>query len=383
MILTNGQEKGLKIAVERYKNKEPYTVIAGVSGVGKSTLVKYIVDAIGLPENDVVYAALCGKAAQVLRNKGCANSMTLHKLLYFPREIDGTQDVEFVPRKYLENSPKLIVVDEASMISKEMFDLLISHKVHIIFLGDPFQLPAISESASILDEPHVFLTEITRQALDSPIIRLSMDIREGKVLTYGGDKDARVIPMDKVSKGLLLGADIVLCGKNSTRRYLNNEIRKLKWRDQYQAGPIDGDKIICLHNYWKIADKLGNTPLVNGSIGILTDISMHDTKKLKPKLIGTFTDEVGNVFRKKDMNIDYQLLATGNPTVNQQNFKEFTRTSRPLEFDYAYAVTCHKYQGSQANKVLCFAECMGDKEYYYRWLYTSITRAVEKVVLVI
>lgn len=383
MVLTSGQEKGLKIAVERYKNKEPYTVIAGPAGCGKSSLVRYIVDAIGLSEEDVVYGAFTGKAASVLRNKGCANSMTLHKLLYFPREIEGTQDVEFIPRKHLENSPKLIVVDEASMISREMFDLLLSHKIHIIFLGDPFQLPPISEGANILDEPHIFLTEIVRQALDSPIIRLSMDIREGKVLTYGGDKDARVIPMDKVSKRLLLGADIVLCGKNATRRYLNDEIRKLRWGQQYQTGPINGDALICLHNYWKIADKLGNTPLVNGSIGILTDISMHDTKKLKPKLTGVFTDEIGNVFGKKDMNIDYQLLAAGKPTVNQYNFKEFTKANRPLEFDYAYAVTTHKFQGSQANKVLCFAECMGDKEYFNRWLYTSVTRASQMVVLVI
>lgn len=382
MVLTNGQEKGLKVAVQRFKDKEPYTVIAGYSGVGKSSLVRYIVDAIGLSEEDVVYAALCGKAAQVLRNKGCANSMTLHKLLYIPKEIEGTQDVEFVPRRRLENPPKLIVVDEASMISKEIFELLLSHKIHVIFLGDPFQLPAISESTNILDEAHVFLTEITRQALDSPIIRLSMDIREGKMLTYGGDKDAKIIPMGKVSKGLLLGADIVICGKNATRRYLNDEIRKLKWGQQYQAGPIDGDKLICLHNYWKIADKLGSTPLVNGSIGILTDISMHDTKKLKPKLTGIFTDEVGNVFRKKDMNIDYQLLATGKPTVNQYNFKEFTKANRPLEFEYAYAVTCHKYQGSEAEKVLVFDEWLGDVEYHQKWLYTAITRSRSMVIVV-
>lgn len=382
MILTNSQNTGLKIAVKRYRDKEPYTVIAGPAGSGKSSLVRHIVDAIGLPEEDVVYGAFTGKAASVLRNKGCTNSMTLHKLLYFPREIEGTQNVEFIPRKHLENSPKLIVVDEASMISREMFDLLLSHKIHIIFLGDPFQLPPISEGANILDKPHIFLTEIVRQALDSPIIRLSMDIREGKVLTYGGDKDARVIPMDKVSKGLLLGADIVLCGKNATRRYLNDEIRKLKWGQQYQAGPVNGDALICLHNYWNITDKKGEVPLVNGAIGAFTDISMHDTKKLKPKLTGVFTDEIGSVFSKKYMNIDYQLLTTGKPTVNQYNFKEFTKANRPLEFDYAYAVTCHKFQGSEAEKVLVFDEWLGDVEHHQRWLYTATTRSRHMVVIV-
>ena len=381
MILTAGQERGLKIAVERYKNKEPYTVIAGYGGTGKSTLIPYIIEALNIPEDKVIFATLTGKAALVLRNKGCKNSMTLHKLLYIPRKIPNSNDVEFIPREFLENSPRLIVVDEASMVSQEIFDLLMSHKVHVIFLGDTFQLPAISNSANILDHPDVLLTEITRQALDSPIIRLSMDIREGKSIVYGGPKEARVIPRERVSKGLLLGADIVLCGKNITRRYLNDEIRKLKWGDEYQAAPVNGDRLICLHNYWQIVDEKDETPLINGMIGTISDITTQDTKILRPKLIGTFTDETNNIFH--DISIDYNLLITGEPTVNKDNWKKFYKKEKPLEFDYGNAITTHKAQGSQFNKVLCFVERMGDKEQYYRWLYTSVSRAVEKVVLVV
>lgn len=380
MILTNGQEAGLKIAVERYKNKEPYTVIAGFAGVGKTTLVRYIVDALDLPEDKVVFATLTGKASLVLRNKGCTNAMTLHRLLYIPKKIPGSDEVEFIPRDELEGPPRLIVVDEASMVSKEIFDLLLSHRVHVIFLGDTFQLPAISESADILSSPHVMLTEITRQALDSPIIRLSMNIREGKTLTYGGTKDAKIIPQSKVSKGLLLGADIVLCGRNITRRHLNDEIRRLKWGDRYRDYPVDGDRLICLHNYWDETDEKDETPLVNGMIGVVSNIKMQNTTKLKPKLITTFTDETGNVF--DGISIDYKLLTTGEPTVNKDNWREFFKREKPLEFDYGFCCTTHKYQGSQANRVLCFAERMGDREYYYRWLYTSVTRAVEKVILV-
>lgn len=381
MILTAGQEKGLKIAVERFKNKEPYTVIAGYGGTGKSTLIPYIIEALNIPEDKVIFATLTGKAALVLRNKGCKNSITLHKLLYIPRKIPNSNDVEFIPREFLENSPRLIVVDEASMVSQEIFDLLMSHKVHVIFLGDTFQLPAISNSANILDHPHVLLTEITRQALDSPIIRLSMDIREGKPIVYGGPKEARVIPREKVSKGLLLGADIVLCGKNITRRYLNDEIRKLKWGDEYQAAPVNGDRLICLHNYWQIVDEKDETPLINGMIGTISNITTQDTKILHPKLMGTFTDETNNIFH--DISIDYNLLTTGEPTVNKDNWKKFYKKEKPLEFDYGNAITTHKAQGSQFNKVLCFVERMGDKEQYYRWLYTSVSRAVEKVVLVV
>ena len=383
MQLTNGQEHGLKIAVERYRNKEPYTVIAGYAGTGKSTLVPFIVEALNIPEENVVFATLTGKAALVLRNKGCQNAVTLHKLLYIPKKIPNSDEVEFIPRESLEGSPELIVVDEASMVSKDIFDLLLKHKVHIIFLGDTFQLPAISASANILEQPHIMLTEITRQALDSPIIRLSMDIRDGKTLYYGGPKEARIMPREKVSKALLLGADIVLCGRNDTRRNLNDEIRKLKWEDKYDKGPINGDRLICLHNYWKITDVADETPLLNGLIGNIYKITTKETKALHPKLTATFVDDVGNVFAKNKFNIDYQLLTTGQPTVNSSNWQNFYRIQKPLEFDYGYTVTTHKFQGSQADKVLCFVEQMGDREQYYRWLYTSVTRAADKVVLVV
>lgn len=383
MQLTRGQEAGLKIAVERFKNKEPYTVVSGYAGTGKSTLVPFIVEALNIPEEKVVFATLTGKAALVLRNKGCQNAMTLHKLLYIPKKIPNSDEVEFIPRETLEGSPELIVVDEASMVSKEIFDLLLTHKVHIIFLGDTFQLPAISESANILEQPHVMLTEITRQALDSPIIRLSMDIREGKSLNYGGPKEARIMPQEKVSKALLLGADIVLCGRNDTRRTLNNEVRKLKWEGKYIEGPINGDRLICLRNYWKVTDVEGETPLLNGLIGTINKITTKDTKVLHPKLTGVFVDDVGNTFQKNKFNIDYKLLTTGEPTINSNNWQNFYRVQKPLEFDYGYVVTTWKAQGSQWDKVLIFEEDFPyDRETHAKFLYTSITRASEKCVLV-
>ena len=101
MVLTNGQEKGLKVAVERYRNHEPYTVIAGPAGSGKSSLVRFIIDALDLPEDKVVYITYTGKASLVLRNKGCPNAITAHKLLYHAKEKpDGT--FEFKPKKHLD-----------------------------------------------------------------------------------------------------------------------------------------------------------------------------------------------------------------------------------------------------------------------------------------
>ena len=133
MELTNLQEKGLKIACERYRNKEPYTVIAGYAGTGKSTLVEFIIDALGLYSDEVAYVAYTGKASLVLQNKGCEGAMTSHKLLYNTKEkVDGTY--EHIPKDKLDEQYKLIIVDEISMLPDELWQLLLSHKTPIIAL---------------------------------------------------------------------------------------------------------------------------------------------------------------------------------------------------------------------------------------------------------
>ena len=142
MILTKGQEEGLKVAVQRYKSHKPYTVIAGFAGTGKSTLVQFIIEELGVSENDVVYIAYTGKASLVLRNKGCSNAITAHKLLYHAKEKpDGTY--EFRAKNRLDEDYKLVILDECSMLPEEMWDLLLTHRIHVIALGDPGQLPPV------------------------------------------------------------------------------------------------------------------------------------------------------------------------------------------------------------------------------------------------
>ena len=114
MLLTRKQEEGLKIAVERYRNKEKWTCIGGFAGSGKSTLIKFIIDALGIDSDDVAYVAFTGKAATVLKQKGCQNAITAHKLLY---DAKPTRDGKyiFIPKAKLERNYKIIVVDEVSM----------------------------------------------------------------------------------------------------------------------------------------------------------------------------------------------------------------------------------------------------------------------------
>lgn len=378
MILTNGQEKGLKVAIERYRHKEPYTVIAGPAGSGKSSLVRFIIDALDLPEDKVVYITYTGKASLVLRNKGCHNAITAHKLLYHAKEKpDGT--FEFKPKKYLDYDYKIIVLDECSMLPEDMWTLLLSHKVHVIALGDKEQLPPVDGDSKILDNPHVILDEVVRQALDSPIIRLSVDIREGKWLEYGGPKECRVMPPERVSDKLLMGADQVLCGKNITRHCLNERLRKIKFGEQYANKPLEGDKIICLKNDWgTLADN--EEPLINGMVGVLNNIKLEDGRLYKPAMTADFTSNNNGLY--KDLRMDYKIFTEKETTVNKDNWMMYPKNARAHEFDYAYAVTVHKYQGSEAEKVVVYDEWLGDRDFHRKWLYTAVTRSSKMLVVV-
>ena len=127
----------MEIAVHRFKEKKPWTCIAGYAGSGKSTLVKFIIDALQVSHEEVCYVAFTGKAASVLKQKGCANAVTAHKLLYKARpKSDGTYI--FIPKDKEElQIYQVIVVDEVSMLPKKMWNLLLSYGIYVIALGDP------------------------------------------------------------------------------------------------------------------------------------------------------------------------------------------------------------------------------------------------------
>ena len=392
MILTTNQMKGLKIAVERYKTNQKYTIISGYAGSGKSTLVRFIIDAIGVDEEKVCYCAFTGKAAEVLRKKGNKNVCTLHKLLYehIPKPNGG-----FFRKKRIELGYNIIVVDEVSMAPKSLIDLLFSHNVYVICLGDPGQLPPIdkNEDNHLLDNPHIFLDEIMRQAQESEIIRLTMKIRNNELIDYYNGKDVKIIPYSQLTTGVLTWGDQILTATNAKRELINNQMRSLAGRS---GAPQDGDKIICLRNYW---DDLSNNEnaLVNGSIGILQNsfktwreipkIVKSNIKKFDVLMGDLVISETNDIYNLIEM--DYNMFLTGKKCCGWQLSYKLGKLRPkygdlvPKEFAYAYAITCHKAQGSSWPNVVVLEESFPfDKIEHARWLYTACTRASEKLVLV-
>ena len=389
MELTSKQEQGLKIAIDRYKNHERYTCISGYAGTGKSTLVKFIISALDVDEDDVCYAAYTGKAAQVLLKKGNKNVSTLHKLLYksYPRP-DGS----FLRLPVDEVPYKIVIVDEVSMAPRNLMKLLFTHKnVHVICLGDPFQLPPVDkdEDNHLLDNPHIFLDEVMRQAQESEIIRVTMDIRNHKPLSLMDGNEVKILTKADLSTGMMQWADQMLVGTNQMRVALNNQMRELLGRGD---APEDGDKVICLRNYWSILAE-NEDPLVNGTIGYLQD-SFESFNQLPWKMggqriytiQGNFLSDGGALYKNLDM--DKKLILTGEKSLDWKTTWKLNSNPRtsmlvPLEFTYGYAISGHKAQGSEWDKVLVVEEKFPfAKEEHARWLYTCATRASEKLVLV-
>lgn len=406
MELTEKQKQGLAIAIDRYKRDEKATVIAGYAGTGKSTLIKFIIAALraeGIKEDDVVYTSFTGKAAQVLRKKGNKNAITLHKLLY---QHIPLPDGGFAKKLKTELEYKVVVVDECSMVPKALLQILANFPVYIICLGDSGQLPPIykDEDNHLLDNPHIFLDEIMRQAAESEIIQLTMKIRNNVPLQRFIGKEVQVLERKELTPDMLLWADQIICAKNETRIKINNKIRELLGKG---PEPEDGDKVICLHNYWDELDFNEDTPLVNGEVGYIKNVS--DVKIKIPSFISnnrinhvdcTLADFCSNLEDESDgvcfsrLYMDKQTFSQNEQTLksseeylikkmNNSKKNRFKKIPIPYIMTYGYAITGWKAQGSQWDKVLVIEEDFPhNKEEHKQFLYTCATRAVKKLVII-
>lgn len=330
---------------------------------------------------------------------GNKNAQTIHRLLYqwFPKPGDGfyRKRIPFLPYK-------LVICDEVSMIDPEMIQELLTHvECHVIFTGDPFQLEPINRGSEniLLYNPHVFLSQIMRQALDSDIVRLSMEVREGRPIKCFRGNDAQVIQRSDLVDGMFTWADQIICAKNDTRMGINQKVNDLLG---YSNDEIhDGQKVICLRNYWDIISEEGE-PLVNGTIGRVDNIR-EVRRRIAPSIGGGYIDTIvcdlitENQDIYYDLPLDKQQLLTGARTITDRSLlykinkfysspwaKDRGLTSPvPLEAELGWAITCHKAQGSTFTKVLVQEENFPYESTEHRkWIYTAMTRPSNRLVFV-
>lgn len=374
---------------------KPVFQLAGFAGTGKTTLAKHLAATVNGP---VYFAAYTGKAAHVLTKSGATNVSTIHKLIYTPKDKSQQRlkDLEAERAKLLTHKPvpttmlekveaaiqaekinlarpmfqlnsespllgaALLVVDEYSMIDTQMGEDLLSFGCPILALGDPGQLPPVQGTSFFSDKPDILLTEIHRQARDNPIIWMSQEVREGRVLRPGFYGSSRVVPYQQLPRdelrSVVLSTDQLLVGRNATRITSNSRARELLGRTN--ALPQAGDKLVCLRNNHEVG-------LLNGQLWKARADSIFD---------GDYV--LLDIESEEGTKVD----VSAHPHYFHGNKPEYWERKDAEEFDYGYALTVHKSQGSAWPSVLLFDEWYGkDRK---QWLYTAITRASNRIDIV-
>ncbi len=337
----------------------------GYAGTGKTTLARHIAEDI---DGSVLFAAFTGKAALVLRSKGCEGASTIHSLIYRSRSTDEETPEFTLNRQSDAADAKLIIIDECSMVDEELGRDLLSFGTRVLVLGDPAQLPPVKGGGFFTEaEPDVMLTEVHRQARDNPIVAMSMAVREGERLERGNYGDSRVIGRDEIDAEMVLAANQVLVGTNKTRRLYNGRIRNLMgYRDPM---PAAGERLVCLRN-----DK--KKGLLNGSMWAIKELRTSK-RKLVTMNVTALDDVEGKPGKVVKVSVLPEFFTGGEEAIPYA----IRRSSD--EFDYGYALTVHKSQGSQWDDVMLFDESYAFREHRARWLYTGLTRAAERITVVV
>ena len=385
-------------------------VLCGYAGTGKTFLIDHAVRALGLtPGKSAIFVAPTGKAASVLLRSGTPAG-TVHSLIYTREEdieVDENGEViserflRFVRKEKIDPEIKLIVVDETSMVSDEVLRDLLSYGVKCLFSGDPAQLPPVGGTNTLLTMPCITLTQIVRQEKDNPIVKLASLARAGKILPYGSYGDSvQVLPKNSLTpaarRRLFMEADQIIVGTNRTRENINREIRSYLGISASAVLPVDGEKLICTLNNWsKTIDEKGEFHLVNGIIGVCRNVAEGEDGLGKLDFKADFLDK-----QVEDLPFDTGPFREGryfhgygdkacflqNGALVHENNHEMLRHFKVrredtvCRFEFAYAVTCHKAQGSEYDFVVVFDESRIFDD-GARWLYTAITRAKKKLVI--
>lgn len=375
----------------------------GYAGTGKSTLVNEITRGL----EGVVHLAPTGKAAAVMRRKGCEGARTIHSYIYQPpgeiveevkrlrQEIEAIegkdpfdarlasmrsqlewlrqrlQNPSWILRLSLDPPPRLIVVDEASMVSEALARDILSFGVKVLAIGDPGQLPPVHGDALFMSgTPDVMLTEVHRQALESPVLRMATHVRHHGAgsLPYG-QYHLRYGSLAPASfAGMILEADQVLVGRNATRRRLNATMREMSGLPVSPA-PVAGEKLVCLRNANARPADGGDAEIkiLNGTQWRV-DECVDDGFWYRARL--TDWDGGGDSVVVKM----HREPFAGQDVLPENRFDAH-------EFDFGYALTVHKAQGSQWDDVVIINDWT-HRETHDRWLYTGLTRAVERATVI-
>lgn len=352
MFLTVEQKNVIRGIVKDIDNQQ-FVSCGGYAGTGKSTLIKILSEAFDRRNQSFCTAAFTGKATNVLRKKGI-NSNTIHSTIYQPH-TDSQGETTWLLSSKTDLINKGIcgfIIDEASMVSKEIHEDLMSFGLPIVYIGDHGQLEPIGTNFNLMQNPMYKLEMVHRNA--GEIAHFAQHLRMGNPAnSFKGEKQVQIVRERMIKDEHLASVDQIICAFNKTRVKLNERVRIQK-KIQYTF-IAKGEKIICLRNNKKQG-------LFNGMQGIVKKIHKNDKFD--------FVSD-NNYFQK----ISYD------PDQFGKNTNQFVFSQESNPFDYAYAITAHKSQGDEYGYVIGY-EQRCDKWDHVRWSYTVASRAKKGLIWV-
>ena len=349
MILTDEQKHVIKGIITDLGKKQIIT-LGGLAGCGKTTCIRYINEILFRQKRKFAVAAFTGKATNVLRKKKI-DAKTIHSTIYQPTINFQTGETEWRLTDDIDDIGGFII-DEASMISKELHRDIISFNKPVIYVGDHGQLEPIGTNFNLMENPDYKLETIHRNA--GEIARFAYHLREGNSpCTFETDKKVQVVKHSAILDSHLSSVDQVICAFNKTRVQLNERVRNHK--KIAITFIAKNEKVMCLRNNQKLG-------LFNGMQGKIKKVYKNytfdfETEDLLYDRIKYSPDQFGR--EKYDIKYD----DSGNP------------------FDYAYAITAHKSQGDEFGSVLAIEERCNNWD-HTKWCYTVASRAKSSLIWV-
>jgi len=396
------------------KNDSLIFVLSGRAGTGKSTIINKVIEELRLREDEVRYLAPTGKAVSVLRSKGIRKAMTIHSFIYrfdgssyknqkvlkeksmilkmcdegnYEEAVSVLDNIEESkrgkkkPKLYFSsrkvrglNNLKLIVVDESSMINDDEVEDITNLGIKTIFVGDNAQLPPVEGVNSIMDEPDAEILKIHRQTEGSGIIKLAnliMDYPDMKFLedtSFGHDVEA--ITRQELSYRLyeLISSRQwqFLTVTNREKDSINNSSRHVLGYSDSKF-PKVGELLLAKGGH-------KDTGIVNGIQGkVIEDFTESEIEHDSIR----YWVIVGRIQLMDGTGAKVPVIMRRNNFLSGSLYEFEDGESL---WEYGYAMTVHKSQGSQwPNVVYIFDDCLN---HLNKLNYTAVTRASKRLIFV-
>ena len=417
-------------------------VLNGFAGTGKTSVMGAFVKAMRQQNRNVVVLAPTGRAAKVASGFAGFPASTIHKRIFRPDSNSPGARYFLAPNI---DKDTIFVADEASLITdnpysgESLLQSLVRYvysgeRCNLILVGDTAQLPPVGQSdspamnverlRSIGLNPFSFLLdEPVRQKSESGILHLANAVRNagaefvksGKpkvpVMKVSGFHDVAVVSSAELIDVLSdswseAGVEESLIITRSNKR-ANNFNLAIRNQVMMADAPLErGDRIVIAKNdyFWSRQNKLPQF-LANGETAIVewvgktekmygryfTDVELtipSDGSRLSAKVHLRSLLSEGPAVPELEMRKLYNRILAD---MEDKSLSEKIRAAsadpwyNSLQAKYGYCVTCHKAQGGQWKHVyidLSGIDTSALTEDFYRWLYTALTRATEKVFLI-